>query len=123
MINTSDHIVSASLRIFVDSTSDTRSLSVDKYSQVVQWDEGIATFHSFGAPSLEQAGPVFQVTSSNAGKWLDIDVSDLVRSSNSAKLDLVINDTSDINVSGGKCAFASRETCRSPKLVLLTEVL
>lgn len=114
------NFVSVSLRLFVDSVGGTRSISIYKLPQSSEWAEDQVTLNNFGTPPIEKAGPTFQTSSSNVGKWIDVDITDLIDGSQAnIKLILVMKDFSESDDTG-KCVFASRETCHSPKLVVVT---
>mmetsp|Transcript_22205 Transcript_22205/g.34927 ORF Transcript_22205/g.34927 Transcript_22205/m.34927 type:complete len:416 (+) Transcript_22205:394-1641(+) len=117
------NIASLSLRLFVNSVGDTSpppQLDIYKLPNSFEWDEGQVTLDNFGIPPMAEAGPVtFQITSSDGGSWVDIDVKDLIVGGQANMLFLSMT----ISPSGeaGKFICSSRETCHSPKLVVVTE--
>merc|ERR1712087_110622 len=109
-------VVSASLRMFVNSVGDTMQLSIYRLQNSFDWDEKEVTMDNFGIPPMAEAGSVtFQVSSSDKGRWADIDINDFIDGSRALKFVLSASD------GDGKCAFASRETCHSSKLLVVTE--
>jgi len=117
------NIASLSLRLFVNSVGDTSSppqLDIYKLPNSFEWDEGQVTLDNFGIPPMAEAGPVtFQITSSDEGSWVDIDVKDFIGGgqANMIFLSMTLSPSGE----AGKIVFASRETCHSPKLVVVTE--
>eukprot|EP00579_Thalassiosira_antarctica_P013402 CAMPEP_0201945280 /NCGR_PEP_ID=MMETSP0903-20130614/53821_1 /ASSEMBLY_ACC=CAM_ASM_000552 /TAXON_ID=420261 /ORGANISM="Thalassiosira antarctica, Strain CCMP982" /LENGTH=1137 /DNA_ID=CAMNT_0048488343 /DNA_START=75 /DNA_END=3488 /DNA_ORIENTATION=- len=122
LTNSIYNVVSVSLRLFVNSVGDsTRSISISRLPHSIGWDEQQVTWENFGAPPLPNDGPTtFQVTSSDGDMWIDVDITDIIDGSQANKFVLSMK---DISASGeaGKCVFASRETCHSSKLVVVTE--
>jgi len=117
-----DGIFSASLRLYVDSVDKdfTRTVSVYKLSSSIDWNEEEVTWNNFGTPPVEMIGPSFRVTWFDENEWIDVDITDLIEAGGMSNLVLVLRNTSNTGVDS-KCAFASRETCYSPKLVLVNE--
>mmetsp|Transcript_21101 Transcript_21101/g.33848 ORF Transcript_21101/g.33848 Transcript_21101/m.33848 type:complete len:81 (-) Transcript_21101:391-633(-) len=64
----------------------------------------------------------FHVTPSDEGGWMTIDITDLIETDIQAdnKIALVMKDISE-GGNAGNFEFASRETCHSSKLVMVTE--
>ncbi len=115
-------ILSASLRLYVDSVDKdfTRTVSVYKLPSSIDWKEEEVTWDNFGTPPVEMIGPSFRVTWFDENEWIDVDITDLIEAGRISDLVLVLRNTSNTGVES-KCAFASRETCYSPKLILFTE--
>ncbi len=108
-------ILSATLRLFVVSVEGTISLSI--FTQSVEWEEDQVTWNNIIKPDMaEGVGNTFTVTSSDIGQWLDVDVKDFIDGFQVKKFVLSIKNDS----ASGKCVFASRETCHSSKLVVIT---
>lgn len=109
-------ILSATLRLFVVRVEGTISLSIFKQSG--EWEEGQVTWENFAfAADATGVGDTFTVTSSDGGQWLDVDVKDFIDGIQINNFVLSIENDS----ASGKCVFASRETCHSSKLVVITE--
>lgn len=116
-----DSLSSASLRLFVDNVVGTAWITI--YQHTSEWREEDVTWEDFGTPPMAKAGSTFQVTSSDIGEWIDVDITDLVDSSQAnTKLVLTMKDFS-ASGSSSECLFASRETCYSPKLVVYTDAI
>lgn len=94
-------VVSVKLRLFVDSVDGDTTLSVLKYSN--ELDEGGNGDHTF------------QVTSSNVGQWVDLDVTDLIDHRQISKLVLTRNEETN-------GTFISGSGCHSSKLIIVTEI-
>jgi len=69
---------------------------------------------------MERAGPIFEVESSDGGKWIDVDITDLSEGGSVNKFLFAVKNTS-ASSEAKECVFASRETCHSSKLVIITE--
>lgn len=115
------NVLSVTLRLFVDSVvdsaGDTTSLSIFTHS--VEWDEDQVTWNNFGSPLMSEVGSVFQVEPSNEGNWIDLDITDFIGlGSQVKKFVLGISASSS---EGSRFVFASRKTCHSSKLVVVTE--
>ena len=113
--NSAENVSSVSLRLFVESVADARSISVFKLPpDFMGWDEDqVVTLGGV----MVKAGHVFQVTSSDRSKWIDVDVTDLISHGSfqaTRNIALVMMDT-------GESVFARKVTCHSPKLVVITE--
>lgn len=93
------NVLSVTLRLHVDSVDNDVSLSVLK-----DRDD-------------EEVGHAFMVTSSDEGHWIDVDVTDMLDGSQVSKFLLAFENDEP----SGRCVFASRNTCRSAKLVIVTE--
>eukprot|EP01083_Nonionella_stella_P013482 37941_1 len=113
-------VVSITLRLFVDSVGDDKSISIYKLPTYVQLEEDQVTWNNFGTPAMEKAGPTFQVASSDGGKWIDVDITDLFDGGSVNKFLLAVKDASAYS-EARQCVIASRETCHSSKLVIITE--
>ncbi len=109
-------ILSATLRLFVLSVEGTISLSI--FNQSAEWEEDQVSWSNNATPAMaEGVGNTFTVTSSDGGQWFDVDVKDFFDGFQIKGFVLSIENDS----ASGKCVFASRETCRSSKLVVITE--
>lgn len=115
-------VVRASIRLFVESVGKdyTRSVSIYKLSNNAEWYEDQVTWSNFGTPPLSMTGPTFQVTWSDENEWIDVDITNLIGRSEETNLVLGLRNTSTKG-KNSNCSFGSRETCHSPKLVLVTE--
>lgn len=116
-------ILSATLRLFVVRVEGTISLSIFKQSG--EWEESQVTWENFATPpsplfaaDATGVGNTFTVTSSDGGQWLDVDVKDFIDDGIQIN-NFVLSIENDS--ASGKCVFASRETCHSSKLVVITE--
>ena len=108
-------ILSATLRLFVVSVEGTISLSI--FNQSVEWEEDQVTWNNIVTPDMAQGvGNTFTVASSDGGQWLDVDVQDFIDGFHVKNFVVSIENDS----ASGKCVFASRETCHSSKLAVIT---
>jgi len=97
------NVLSVTLRLHVDSVDNDISLSV--LNDRDEWNDD------------EEVDHVFMVTSSDEGHWIDVDVTDMFDGSQVNKFLLAFENDEP----SGTCVFASRSTCRSAKLVIVTE--
>eukprot|EP00581_Thalassiosira_minuscula_P012178 CAMPEP_0183715350 /NCGR_PEP_ID=MMETSP0737-20130205/9608_1 /TAXON_ID=385413 /ORGANISM="Thalassiosira miniscula, Strain CCMP1093" /LENGTH=1182 /DNA_ID=CAMNT_0025944441 /DNA_START=211 /DNA_END=3759 /DNA_ORIENTATION=+ len=104
--NSIHKIVSVSLRLFINSVGDSNA-SMSIHRDVQPFNGDLITFH---------------VTPSDEGGWMTIDITDLIETDIQAdnKIALVMKDISE-GGNAGNFEFASRETCHSSKLVMVTE--
>ena len=93
-------VVSVKLRLFVDSVDGDTIFTVLKYASELK--EGGNDNHTF------------RVTSSDAGQWLDIDITDLIDHRQISKLVLTRNEEAN-------GTFVSGSGCYSSKLIVVTE--
>lgn len=122
--NSAENVSSVSLRLFVESVADTRSISVFKLPpDFLGWDEDKITLDNHTPPTMVKAGHIFEVTSSDRSKWIDVDVTDLISHGSFQATRNIALAMMDISASddAGESVFASQETCHSPKLVVITE--
>lgn len=109
-------VVSASLRMFVNSVGHPKQLSIYRLPNSFDWDEKQVTMDNFRIPPLAEAGSTtFLVSSSDQGRWINININNFIDGSQALKFVLSASN------GDGKCAFASRETCHSSKLLVVTE--
>lgn len=117
------NVVSASLRLFVNEVGGTGSLSqldIYRLPNSFEWDEGQITLNNFEIPPVAESGPVtFQAKSSDLGRWIDIDIKDFIEGAQAD--DFLLSMIISASGENGKYTFASRETCYSSKLVVVTE--
>ena len=97
------NVLSVTLRLHVDSIDNDILLSVLKDRD--EWNDE------------EELGHAFMVTSSDKGHWIDVDVTDMFDGSQVNKFFLAFENGKQ----SGRCAFASRNTCNTAKLVIVTE--
>lgn len=112
----------ASIRVFVNSIDldFDRNVSLFKLPSSITWDEGSVTWENFGTPPVEKEGQPFLVTWEDKQTWIDIDITDFIdRTETPSNLTLVLQDVSS-GVGNCRIRFASKETCHSPKLVVVT---
>ena len=93
------NVLSVTLRLHVDSVDNDISLSILK-----DRDD-------------EEFSHAFMVTLSDEGHWIDVDVTDMFDGSQVNKFLLAFENDEP----SGRCVFTSRNTCRSAKLVIVTE--
>jgi hypothetical protein len=120
--NSSVQINYAALRVFVNSIDldFDRNVSLFKLPSAIRWDEGNVTWENFGTPPVEKEGQPFLVTWEDKQTWIDIDITDFIdRTETPSNLTLVLQNLSS-GVGNCRIMFASKETCHSPKLVVVS---
>ena len=115
------NLKSATLRLFVDTLEESGVMNVFLLPLNTRFKENTVTWNSFGEHGkheIEALGDSYMLTKKKEGRWINLDVTELMEDGDDVvKLVLAANDLS----LGVRCSVRSRETCRSPKLVLQTE--
>ena len=106
-------VVRSSLRLFVTSVTGTGSISIHSLPRSLDWDKLQVTSDHLAEHSDWIA---FWVSPAEAGRWIEIDVTEITDRS---QVNTFVLSTTD--VAAGHCEFASRDTCHSSKLVVVTE--
>lgn len=113
------NIKSATLRLYVDALEESGVMNVFLLPLTTRFQESTVTWNSFGKHGkheTEALGDSYMITKRKEGRWINLDVTELMdEGDNVVKFVLAANDLSP----GVHCLLRSRETCQSPKLVLI----
>jgi len=113
------NIKSATLRLYVDALEESGVMNVFLLPLTTRFQESTVTWNSFGKHGkheTEALGDSYMITKRKEGRWINLDVTELMdEGDNVVKFVLAANDLSP----GVHCLVRSRETCQSPKLVLI----
>ena len=113
------NLKSATLRLFVDTFEESGVMNVFLLPRTTRFQERTVTWNSFGEHGnheIEALGDSYMLTERKEWRWINLDVTELMEEGDKVvKFVLAANDLSP----GVHCFIRSRETCRSPKLVLI----